>query len=140
MEFMTHSLVWLVMIMDKLLVLLVLVHILVVMLLLMILLLSPSGDCCLFANGSTRSPLRVALSRQVSKGALKTSHLNQHLHRVNPWEKLSTPFICVTKSWVPKSMLANPFGIQDLGLFVLLCAGMRTPVGEHGLDDSLSFT
>ena len=79
---MTHSLVWLVMIVDKLLVLLVLVHILVLMVLLMVLLLSPSGDCYLFANGSTRSPLRVALSRQVSKGALKTSHLNQHLHRV----------------------------------------------------------
>jgi len=72
--------------------------------------LRPSGDCCLFANGSTRSSSRVAILRHGSKGALKTSHLNRHLHHANPHDKLSASFTRVFKSWVPKFMLANPSG------------------------------
>ena len=70
----------------------------------------PSGDHCLFANGSTRSSSRVALSRQVSKGVSNSSHSNRHLHHANSRDKLSASFTPVAKSCVPKSLLANPSG------------------------------
>ena len=74
--------------------------------------LKTSGDHCLFANGSTRSSSRVAILRHGSMGALKTSKLNRYLRHANPHDKLSVPFICVTKFWVPKFMLANPSGCK----------------------------
>jgi len=95
---------------DKLLVLLVLVHVMVLMVLLMVLLLSPLESVAFLLNASTRSSFRGDFSRQASKGVSNSSHSNRLLHRANPWEKLSTPFICVAKSWVPKFMLANPSG------------------------------
>jgi hypothetical protein len=67
------------------------------------------GDVCLFAHGSSRFSSRVVLSRDASKGVSKL-HLNQYLHHANPHDKLSTPFMLVTKSWVPKYKLANPSG------------------------------
>ena len=70
----------------------------------------PSGDHCLFANGSTPSSSRVALLRRASKGVSSSSLLNQHLQHANPHDKLSAPFTRVAKSWVPKSLLANPSG------------------------------
>ncbi|RLM73473.1 hypothetical protein C2845_PM15G04990 [Panicum miliaceum] len=72
--------------------------------------LKPTGDCCLFASSSTRSSSQVALSRRASKGVSSSFHLNRHLHHANPHDKLSAPFTRVAKSWVPKSMLANPSG------------------------------
>jgi hypothetical protein len=67
------------------------------------------GDACLFANGTTRSVSRVVLLTNASKGVSKL-HLNQYLHHANPHDKLSAPFMHVTKYWVPKYMLANPLG------------------------------
>jgi len=72
--------------------------------------LRPSGHRCLFASGSTRSSYRVAPLRRASLGVSSSSDSNQHLHHANPHDKLSTPFTHVAKSWVPKSMLANPLG------------------------------
>jgi hypothetical protein len=52
---------------------------------------------------------RAILLRNGSKDVSKM-HLNQHLHHANPHDKLSASFRRVTKSWVPKYMLANPSG------------------------------
>jgi hypothetical protein len=67
------------------------------------------GDVCLFSLGTTHSSSRVVLLRNASKDVSKM-HLNQHLHHANPHDKLSASFRRVTKSWVPKYMLANPSG------------------------------
>ena len=67
------------------------------------------GDVCLLTHGSPRFSSRVVLLRNASKDVSKL-HVNQQLHHANPHDKLSTPFMHVTKSWVPKYMLANPSG------------------------------
>ena len=72
--------------------------------------LKTSRDHCLFASGSTRSSSRVAPLRQASKSVSKSSHLNWHLHHANPYDKSSASSTRVAKSWVPKSLLANPSG------------------------------
>jgi len=78
--------------------------------LVLVLLLCPLKSVAFLLSTSTCSSFRGDLSRQASKGASNSSHSNRLLHRANPREKLSTPFICVTKSWVSKSILANPSG------------------------------
>jgi len=67
------------------------------------------GDACLFAHGSSRFSSRVVLLRNAPKGVSKLP-LNQHLYHANPHDKLSTSFRRVTKSRVPKYLLANPLG------------------------------
>lgn len=47
--------------------------------------LNPLGGHCLFARDCTRSSPQAARSRHASKGDLKASHLNQHLHHANPF-------------------------------------------------------
>ena len=68
------------------------------------------GGHRLFTIDCTCSSPRVASSLHAIKGDLKTSLLNQQLHHANSHDKLGSSFTRVSKSWVPKYMLANPSG------------------------------
>jgi hypothetical protein len=69
-----------------------------------------SKDLCLSAYGSTRSCSQVAPLRHDYESLINPFHSNRHLHHANPHDKLSASFICVTKYWIPKYVLANPLG------------------------------